>query len=60
VYDYGGETGLMEALDSGEGFTGFNPEQQGDIVRKIYVARKRGEETPTLTALAEQIKNPIR
>jgi hypothetical protein len=58
VYDYGGEKGLKEAVDDGMLFTAFNPEQQGDITRKMYVALKRGEETPTMAALGEQIRDP--
>jgi hypothetical protein len=56
VYDYGAETGLRQAAEGGKGIAAFNPEQQGDIVRKIYQARKVGKLTPTLSVIAEQIK----
>lgn len=57
VYDYGGEKGLKDAVDNGVEFVAHNPEQQGDIVRKLYVALKRGEVTPTLAVMGEQIRN---
>ena len=60
MYDYGGEKGLNDAVDNGLEFVAHNPEQQGgDIVRKLYLALKRGEVTPTLAVMSEQIRNPI-
>jgi hypothetical protein len=35
-YDYGGEAGLRAARSAGRGFTSFNTEQQGDILREYY------------------------
>jgi hypothetical protein len=56
VYDYGGKKGLKEAVDGGKTFAQFNPEQQGDIVRRIYVVMKKGALSTTLQVLADQIK----
>jgi len=38
-------------------FASFNPEQQGDIIRKYYVALKHEDVSASLTALAEQLKD---
>lgn len=60
VYDFGGEKGLADAVREGKGFATFNPEQQGDIIRKFYVALKHEDVSASLTALVEQVKNPGR
>jgi type VI secretion system secreted protein VgrG len=60
VYDYGGKKGLEEAVDRGKRFAQFNPEQQGDIVRSIYVAMKKGALSSTHQVKADQIKAPSR
>jgi hypothetical protein len=36
AYDFGGETGLLDALQRGRSLAGFNLEQQGDICRSYY------------------------
>lgn len=56
VYDFGGRTGLKKSVDEGKEFAEFNPEQQGDIVRTIYLALKKDELTAELQILAEQVK----
>ena len=58
VYDFGGKKGLQDAVDGGKNFSEFNPEQQGDIVRSIYVAQKKDEMTPVLNIVSNQVKNP--
>jgi len=57
VYDFGGEVGLADAVREGKVFASFNPEQQGDIIRKYYVALKHEDVSASLTALAEQLKD---
>jgi len=57
VYDFGGEVGLSDAVREGKVFTSFNPEQQGDIIRKFYIALKHEDVSASLTALAEQVKD---
>jgi hypothetical protein len=57
VYDFGGEKGLADAVREGKGFAAFNPEQQGAIIRKFYVALKHEDVSASLTAIAEQVKN---
>ena len=43
AYDYGGEEGLRQAAGSGKGLLSFNPEQQADIARDIYLMALQGE-----------------
>jgi hypothetical protein len=45
AYDYGGPGELLQAQAEGKPFDEFNREQQGDIARDYFFARKRGEDT---------------
>ncbi len=44
-YDYGGEPRLKEAAKQGRHFLDFNTEQQGNICRDYYLAKKAGRDT---------------
>lgn len=43
AYHFGGEGGLIQALNQGRKFTDFNLEQQGDIARYYYERIARGQ-----------------
>ena len=45
AYAYGWESGLEQALDAGDTFSDFNPEQQGEIARHYYYRLKQGLDT---------------
>ena len=58
AYEYGGETGLVEAHGSGRRWAEFNPEQQGDIVRDLYVAIKAGGDTSAWAPFLTDLRSP--
>lgn len=58
VYEYGDETGLIEARAQGKGLQDFNREQQGDIVRDFYTRKKRDLDTGPWEPFIEDLRNP--
>jgi len=44
-YAYGGESGLEEDAKHGRHFRDYNTEQQGDICRDYYLAKKAARDT---------------
>jgi len=42
VYDYGGESAVLAAVEAGTLLRAFDVEQQGEIARDYYLKRKRG------------------
>lgn len=45
AYSYGWESGLEQAIEAGQTFSNFNPEQQGEIARHYYYRLKQGLDT---------------
>jgi hypothetical protein len=58
VYDYGGETGLVQAALAGKRFNEFNREQQGDIARDYYVRTKQGLDTTAWLPYVDVLRSP--
>jgi hypothetical protein len=45
AYAYGWESGLKQAIEAGDNFSHFNPEQQGEITRHYYYRLKQSLDT---------------
>jgi hypothetical protein len=56
AYDYGGEEGLRDAVGRGKGILSFNPEQQADIAKDIYLMALGGEVAPAWQPFGAQLK----
>jgi Domain of unknown function (DUF4157) len=59
-YDYGGEDGLREKAKQGKHFRDFNTEQQGDICRDYYLARKAGLDTSAFDPFIAEVRGGVR
>lgn len=55
-YDYGWETGLIEAKAQNMKLRDFNREQQGDIVKHYYYRYKQGFDTSAWDPFIEEIR----
>jgi hypothetical protein len=55
-YDYGYEGGLKAAQAAGKGFTSFNTEQQGDILKDYYARLKHGWDVTTWLPFVHQVQ----
>jgi hypothetical protein len=58
AYDFGGEAGLLSAIQNGVRFIDFNPEQQGDICRTYYERLARGIDVTAWQPFIHEIQNP--
>jgi hypothetical protein len=56
AYNFGFESGLIEAFAQGRKFSDFNLEQQGDIVRYYYERLARGQEVDAWKPFIAQLQ----